>query len=309
MIEVAHLSKSYGSTAAVQDLSFTAPSGQVTGFLGPNGAGKSTTMRMILGLDHPPAGRATPNGRPFSAFRNPLREVGSLLDAASAPARMTARNHLRWLARAANLSQHRVDELLETVGLASVAHRRIGSFSLGMRQRLGIAAALLGDPGTVLLDEPVNGLDPEGVRWIRQLMQDMAADGRTVLVSSHLMAETQQVADRVVVIGQGRLIADQPLTELMDRVAGDRVQVLSADQGSLADALRDAGGSVDVADAAADDPPLSVSGLTSQRIGTLAHDAGIALHLLAPRTTRLEDAFMELTESATSHAHRTETIR
>lgn len=301
MIEVANLTKTYRSTLAVDDLSFTAPSGMVTGFLGPNGAGKSTTMRMILGLDHPTRGEATIDGRRFSALRNPLHEVGSLLDAASAPARMTARNHLRWIAQAARISKSRVDEVLDTVGLSSVDHRRIGSFSLGMRQRLGIAAALLGDPATVLLDEPVNGLDPEGVRWIRGLMQDMAAEGRTVLVSSHLMAETQQVADRVVVIGQGRLIADQPLTDLINRVAGDRVRVRSSDQEGLARVLADADASVDLTT----DDVLTVSDLTPEQIGELALRAGIALHLLAPRTSRLEDAFMELTASATTHARGT----
>src|SRR5690606_37553908 len=214
MIRVRGLTKRYGATTAVDHLDFDVHPGVVTGFLGPNGAGKSTTMRMILGLDTPTAGTATVNGRRYRDLPAPTREVGSLLDPGAAHPGRTARAHLLWLARGASLPHRRVEEVLDLVGLASAAHRRVGGFSLGMRQRLGIAAALLGDPGVLLFDEPVNGLDPEGIRWIRGLLRDLAAEGRTVLVSSHLMSEMQATADHVLVIGRGRLIADVGVAEL-----------------------------------------------------------------------------------------------
>jgi ABC-2 type transport system ATP-binding protein len=219
MIEVQEVSKRYGSAKAIEQLSFTVRSGRVTAFLGPNGAGKSTTLRVILGLDRPDTGRALVNGKPYSALRRPLQEVGALLDANAVHGGRTARDHLLCIARAGRIGPDRVTEVLELTGLADVARRRVSGFSLGMRQRLGIAAALLGDPGILLLDEPVNGLDPEGVRWIRGLLRSLAAEDRTVFVSSHLMGEMELAADQLIVIGRGRLIADAPLAEL---TAGDR---------------------------------------------------------------------------------------
>jgi ABC-2 type transport system ATP-binding protein len=218
MIEVERLTKRYGETVAVDDLSFTVEPGRVTGFIGPNGAGKSTTMRLILGLDAPDAGRATVAGRPYATLHQPLREVGSLLDAGDVHPGLRARDHLLWQARSNGLPDSRAGEVLTLVGLEGVARRRVGGFSLGMRQRLGIASALLGDPPILLFDEPVNGLDPEGIRWIRGFLHSLAAEGRTVLVSSHLMRELEDTADHLLVIGRGRLLADAPLRELM----GDR---------------------------------------------------------------------------------------
>jgi ABC-2 type transport system ATP-binding protein len=214
MIEVKGLTKRYGETVAVDDLSFTVQAGRVTGFVGPNGAGKSTTMRVILGLDAPDAGEALVDGRPYVTLDHPLRAVGALLEAGAVHPGLRARDHLRWLARSNEIAETRIDEVLDLVGLTSAAKRRVGGFSLGMRQRLGLAAALLGDPPLLLFDEPVNGLDPEGIRWIRGFMRGLAAEGRTVLVSSHLMSELEDTADHLVVIGRGRLIADADLDEL-----------------------------------------------------------------------------------------------
>ncbi|MBF8192618.1 ATP-binding cassette domain-containing protein [Nonomuraea sp. K274] len=225
MIEALHLTKRHRAVTAVDDLSFTAPDGQVTGFAGPNGSGKTSTMRMVAGLDHPTSGTAVIDGRPLREHRAPQRVVGVMLDARSSPEAMTARAHLRWLAAAGRIPGRRADELLEEVGLAGAASRRIGALSLGMRQRLGIAAALLGDPGTLILDEPVNGLDPDGVRWVRRLLRRLAAEGRCVLVSSHLMAEMQQTADRVVMIGAGRLLAEIDLGELAPGTSVEDVYV------------------------------------------------------------------------------------
>ncbi|MEU5878440.1 ATP-binding cassette domain-containing protein [Spirillospora sp. NPDC047279] len=217
MIEVRELTKRYGRVSAVDGLSFTAGPGRVTGFLGPNGAGKSTTLRMILGLDRPTSGQALVAGRPYASFEHPLREVGALLDAGAVHGGRTAFDHLDWLARSNGIGRARVAAVLERAGLSGVARRRVGGFSLGMRQRLGVAAALLGDPGVVLFDEPVNGLDPEGIRWIRELMRGMAAEGRTVLVSSHLLGEMARTADHVLVVGRGRLLAEAPMAGLTSR--------------------------------------------------------------------------------------------
>ncbi|MDR7300664.1 ABC transporter ATP-binding protein [Haloactinomyces albus] len=266
MIQVKELSKHYGDTVAVDALSFDVAPGVVTGFLGPNGAGKSTTMRMILGLDHPNAGSATIGGRNHRNLPAPMREVGSLLNPKAVHPARAARAHLRWLARAGGLPRSRIDEVLELVGLAEVANKRVSGFSLGMYQRLGIAAALLGQPATLLLDEPVNGLDPEGVRWMRNLMRGLAAEGRTVFVSSHLMAEMQQTADRVVVIGRGRLIADVDVAELIRCSADDQVKVVSPDPTVLTTLLTGEGATV----RSDSDGGLLVSGMDSARVGDIA---------------------------------------
>ncbi|GAA3982703.1 ABC transporter ATP-binding protein [Thermobifida alba] len=296
MIRVRGLTKRYGATTAVDRLDFDVHPGVVTGFLGPNGAGKSTTMRMILGLDTPTAGTATVNGRRYRDLPAPTREVGALLDPGAAHPGRTARAHLLWLARGAGLPRRRVEEVLDLVGLASAAHRRVGGFSLGMRQRLGIAAALLGDPGVLLFDEPVNGLDPEGIRWIRGLLRDLAAEGRTVLVSSHLMSEMQATADHVLVIGRGRLIADVGVAELTARGSGD-VRVAAADPAVLAAALAAEGAAVRTAD----DGALLVGGLDAARVGEVALRRRIALRELTPRRASLEEAFMELTAASVQH--------
>ncbi len=301
MIEVRGLSKRYGETLAVDDLSFDVAPGVVTGFLGPNGAGKSTTMRMILGLDRPSAGSATLDGRSYRDLPAPMREVGALLDPKAVHPGRTARAHLRWLARAGGVPRTRVDEVLDLVGLAAVVDKRVGGFSLGMYQRLGIAAALLGDPGTLLFDEPVNGLDPEGILWVRGLMKDLAAEGRTVFVSSHLMGEMQKTADRVVLIGRGRLIADVDVSELTGRGSANRVKVVSPQSAELAALLAGEGAMVgDAPDGAADDG-LLVSGMEARRIGDVAAEHGIRLHELSPRRASLEDAFMELTHDSVSY--------
>lgn len=295
MIHVHNLTKRYGATTVVDGLTFTVAPGRVTGFLGPNGAGKSTTMRMILGLTSPTSGTATINGRRYRTLPAPLREVGALLDPEAAHPGRTARAHLLWQARGAGLPRRRVDEVLELVGLAAVAHQRIGSFSLGMRQRLGIASALLGDPAVLLFDEPVNGLDPEGIRWFRGLLSQLAAEGRTVLVSSHLMHEIQTVADHVIVIGRGRLLADMSMAELAARYTGG-IRVVASDTTPLTAALVSAGAEVRPADGA-----LLVSGLEAAHVGEIALRCGIALRELTPQHTSLEEVFMELTAAATPH--------
>jgi ABC-2 type transport system ATP-binding protein len=291
MIEVQQLTKRYGGTVAVDGLSFTVRPGQVTGFLGPNGAGKSTTMRMLIGLDRPTAGAATVNGRRYADHPAPLRQVGALLEANSVHKGRSAYHHLLALAQTHGIPAARAGEVLAMVGLTSVARRRAGRFSLGMGQRLGIAAALLGDPATVILDEPVNGLDPDGVLWIRTLLRELAAGGRTVLVSSHLMSEMAVTADHLVIIGRGRLLADTPLAELIARVAVDRVLVRSPHAAALADLLVRHGATV-----TSEEPStLQISGLPAETISSLASGHGHALHELTPQHASLEQAYMELT--------------
>ncbi|MFC4912039.1 ATP-binding cassette domain-containing protein [Actinomadura gamaensis] len=299
MITMNGLTKRFGERTAVDGLTLDIASGRVTGFLGPNGAGKSTTMRMVLGLDRPTAGTALVNGRPYAELRHPLREVGALLDAKAVHPGRSVRAHLLAAARSNGIPGRRVDEVLELVGLEAVARRRAGTLSLGMGQRLGIAGALLGDPAVLMFDEPVNGLDPDGVLWMRRLMRSLAAEGRTVFVSSHLMSEMQLTADRLVVIGRGRLLADAPIGEVV--ASGTRVLVRSPRSGELAARLTAAGFAV----TAGPDGELTVSdgtragagapGVSAERIGLLAHEAGIPLFELSVRKRSLEEAYMELT--------------
>ncbi|GAC1384449.1 MAG: ABC transporter ATP-binding protein [Marmoricola sp.] len=294
MIEARGLSKTYGEKKAVDDLSFTIRPGIVTGFLGPNGAGKSTTMRLLLDLDEPTAGTATINGRRYRDHQAPLQEVGALLEAKSIHSGRSARNHLRALAATNGIPHRRVEEVIDIVGLHDVAGKRAGGFSLGMGQRLGIASALLGDPQTLLLDEPVNGLDPEGVLWIRNLLKSLAAEGRTVFVSSHLMSEMAVTAEHLIVIGKGRLIADCSVAELTQQAAHDLVTVGSVDNARLRTLL--AGESVTVDSDR--DGNLEVSGLTAEQIGTIAAAEGLALTRLTPHEATLEEAFMSITRSS-----------
>jgi ABC-2 type transport system ATP-binding protein len=296
MIELRQLTKRYGRTVAVDDLSCTVEPGIVTGFLGPNGAGKSTTMRILLGLDAPSSGAALVGGRRYATIDRPLREVGALLDATAVHGGRTARNHLRILARTNRIPATAVDAALDRVGLAQVAGRRVGGFSLGMKQRLGIAAALLGDPAVLVLDEPVNGLDPDGVRWIRQLLRGLAAEGRTVLLSSHLMSEMQLTADRVIIIGRGRLLADTTVAELTDRYAG-AVLVRTPRPAELATVLTGAGGTV----AAQPDGQLGVTGLSESAIGDLAAEHHLPLHGVARRDASLEEAYLRLTAESVQY--------
>ncbi|MEU6490894.1 ATP-binding cassette domain-containing protein [Streptomyces sp. NPDC046984] len=297
MIEAHSLTKRYGGHTAVDDLSFTVRPGVVTGFLGPNGAGKSTTMRMLLGLDTPTSGRAAVNGRRYAEHRAPLHEVGAMLEARSVHTGRSAYHHLLALAATTGISRRRVDEVIDLVGLSAVAKKRVGGFSLGMGQRLGIAGALLGDPATVILDEPVNGLDPEGILWIRNLLKGLAAEGRTVLVSSHLMSETALTAEHLIVIGRGRLIADTSVAEFVARAAGDVVRVRTDEAGRLCALLA----GPDVAVAAQEPGVLQVTGLSSDRIGRLAAEHGVALAELTPQQASLEQAFMELTRDAVEY--------
>lgn len=298
MIEVQNLTKRFGTTLAVDQLSFDVKPGIVTGFLGPNGAGKTTTMRAILGLDRPTGGHAYINGKSYQDVPAPLHEVGSLLDAKAVNGARSARQHLRWIAQAGGVPTKRVDDVLEIVGLTSVAGRKVGGFSLGMSQRLGIATALLGDPGTLLFDEPVNGLDPEGIVWVRTLMRKLAAEGRTVLVSSHLMSEMQETADHVVVIGRGKIIADSSMSDFMLRSAGGaHVRVVSPQSSDLATLLERAGATF----TAQADGALIVSSLDAAAIGDLAADNSIRLHELAPQRASLETAFMELTRESVDY--------
>ncbi|RMI40492.1 ABC transporter ATP-binding protein [Actinomadura harenae] len=297
VIEVNGLTKRYGDVVAVNDLSFTVPDGLVTGFLGPNGAGKSTTMRMILGLNRPTSGTATVDGRPFTGWRSGLHHVGALLDAGDVHPGRGARAHLSALARTNGLPSRRVGEVLEEVGLTGAARRRVGGFSLGMRQRLGIAAALLGDPPVLLFDEPVNGLDPEGVRWVRGLFRSLAAEGRTVLVSSHLMSEMEHTADRLVVVGRGELIAEETVAEFAARGGRARVTVRAPEAVRLVPFLTAAGAAVD-----ADGPgSLTVTGLPAAEVGELAFRNHIVLHELTAHRASLEEAFMELTADRTQY--------
>ena len=302
MINVEQLTKVYGDTTAVGDLSFSVRPGIVTGFLGPNGAGKSTTMRMILGLDRPTHGRATVNGRELVDHPAPLTQIGALLEAKAIHPKRSARKHLRALAESTGIPRVRVDEVLDLVGLSGVADRPAGGFSLGMGQRLGIASALLGDPETVMLDEPVNGLDPEGIVWIRTLLQDLAGEGRTVLVSSHLMAEMALTAEHFVIIGRGRLIADLSATELLARSSEQWVYVRTPDETRLRDALACDGVTVSTSPHAPDG--FKVTGLASDEIGYRAASSGFTLLELTPRHQSLEEIFMEMTEDAVQyHAH------
>jgi ABC-2 type transport system ATP-binding protein len=291
VIDVRNLTKRYGETTAVSDLSFIVAPGAVTGFLGPNGSGKSTTMRLILGLDAPSAGRVTVNGRSYADHPAPLHEVGALLEARSVHTGRSAFNHLLALAQTHGIPRSRVDDLIAMVGLQEVAGTRVGAFSLGMGQRLGIAAALLGDPETVLLDEPINGLEPEGIRWVRGLLRGLAAEGRTVLLSSHLMSEMALTADHLVVIGRGRLIADLSLDEFVRRHSAQGVRVRSPQAAELADLVAAEGARVD----AGAPGVLEIAGLSAEEVGERAAAQGIVLHELTPTQESLEEAFMALT--------------
>jgi ABC-2 type transport system ATP-binding protein len=291
MIEAIGLSKRYGDTIAVDDLSFTVPAGQVTGFLGPNGSGKSTTMRLILGLDAPTSGSVTVNGRPYTSYRRPLLEVGALLEANATHAGRSAFHHLLSLALSNGISRTRVEQVLDLVGLRGVAGKRTGGFSLGMGQRLGIAAALLGDPRVLMLDEPVNGLDPEGVVWIRSLLQSLAAEGRTVLLSSHLMSEMALTADRLIIIGRGRLIAQTTVADLLAGGSGTSVHVRSPQAVELAALLQARG----VAVTGQDHESFHVTGATTDEVGELARANGLALQELSTQHESLEQRYLQLT--------------
>jgi ABC-2 type transport system ATP-binding protein len=297
MIEVENLSKRYGDRLAVDGLTFVAQPGTVTGFLGPNGAGKSTTMRMIAGLDRPTSGRVRVNGRDYGDSVAPMGELGILLEARAVHTGRSARNHLLALAQTNGIGRRRVDEVIDLVGLREVAGKRVGGFSLGMGQRLGVAAALLGEPQTVVLDEPVNGLDPEGVLWVRTLLTQLAAEGRTVFVSSHLMSEMAQTATRLVVVGRGRLIADTTVAEFVASAAGSGVLVRSPEAGRLRELLL--GPDVTVA---SDQPDvLHVQGLTAEQIGTAAWQAALPVFELTTQQASLEDAFMQLTHDSVEY--------
>lgn len=296
MIEAHALTKRYGERTAVTELSFTVRPGVVTGFLGPNGAGKSTTMRMILGLDAPTSGRVRVNGKEYARHRAPLYEVGAMLEARAVHTGRSAYHHLLALAATTGIPRRRVEEVIDTVGLREVAHKRAGGFSLGMGQRLGIAGALLGDPATLVLDEPVNGLDPEGIRWIRTLLKDLAAQGRTVLLSSHLMSEMALTAEHLIVIGRGRLMADMTVADFV-KGAGGSVRVRTDE----ADRLRRLLAAPGVAVTSERSEVLEVTGLSSDRIGRTAADAGIALAELTPQQASLEEAFMEMTRDAVEY--------
>ncbi|MFI0409134.1 ABC transporter ATP-binding protein [Actinomadura sp. 3N508] len=296
-IEVCGVRKRYGRVLAVDGLSFTVPPGRVTGFAGPNGAGKSTTLRLILGLDAPDGGSALIGGRPYRGLPTPLREVGALLDAGAIHPGRRADDHLLWLAHSNGLPVRRVREVLEQVGLAQVARRRAGGFSLGMRQRLGIAAALLGDPPALMFDEPVNGLDPEGVHWIRGLLRGLAAQGRTVLVSSHLMSELEDTADHLVVIGRGRLLADAAVRDLRDAASEGRYRLRTPRPPEAAGPLRSAGAAVTVSGP----DSLIVGGLSADRIAALVTAAGVTSSELTAHRASLEEAYLRLTRAATDY--------
>jgi ABC-2 type transport system ATP-binding protein len=297
MIEANHLTKRYGKTVAVNEVSFTVRPGQVTGFLGPNGAGKSTTMRLILGLDTPSSGEVRVDGKPYHQLADPLRSVGALLDAKAIVGGRSAASHLTWLADSNGIARSRVREVLEIVGLSEVAGRRVGTFSLGMSQRLGIAAALLGDPQTVMFDEPINGLDPEGILWIRNLMKSLASEGRTVFLSSHLMSEMAQTADHLVVIGRGRIIADAGTEEFINRHTASSVRVRAVQQTELAEALTQRGALIECGPGGA----MIVTGLDSAAIGAAASAHGVTLVELAPLGSSLEEAYFDLTKDQTDY--------
>ncbi|KOU41792.1 multidrug ABC transporter ATP-binding protein [Streptomyces sp. WM4235] len=289
------MTKRYGETLAVDGLTLDIKAGRVTGFLGPNGAGKSTTMRMILGLDHPTGGDALIGGRRYASLRHPIREVGSLLDAKSLHPARSARGHLLAQARSNGIPARRVDEVLESVGLAKAARRRAGEFSLGMHQRLGIAGALLGDPAVLIFDEPVNGLDPDGVRWVRELVRARAAEGRTVLLSSHLMSEMQLTADQLVVIGKGRLLADQPMERLLANAAEPSVRVYVPDPEDRETLLRHAAELPGARVEPGAEGRAVIRNSTAAEVGDLAHRLGVRLHELHAESASLEEAYMELT--------------
>ena len=291
MIEAHGLTKRYGKTTAVDGISFTVQPGKVTGFLGPNGAGKSTTMRMVVGLDRPSAGTVTVNGKPYAEHRAPLREVGSLLDAKAVHTGRSAFNHLLALAATHAIPRSRVDEVIAMTGLDAVARKRVGGFSLGMGQRLGVAAALLGDPQTLILDEPVNGLDPEGVLWVRNLVKYLAAEGRTVFLSSHLMSEMALTADHIIVVGRGRVIADAPVAEILAKAQGTTVRVRTPQATALVDQVR----GPDVTVISVESGVMEITGSSPEAIGEAAAAAGIVLHELTPLHGSLEDAYMQLT--------------
>jgi ABC-2 type transport system ATP-binding protein len=297
-IDVRGLHKRYGGTVALDGLTFSVPPGQVTGFVGPNGAGKSTTMRIILGLDAPDSGTALVGGRPYRTLRTPLRRVGALLDASAVHPGRRGRDHLLWQAHSNGLPVSRVDEVLDLVGLTSAARRRAGGYSLGMKQRLGIAGALLGDPTVLMFDEPVNGLDPEGIRWIRGFLRSLAAEGRAVLVSSHLMSELEDTADHLVVVGRGRLIADTSVAALLAAASGDRVVVRTSQTSEAITVLADAGATV----AATDREVLTVSGLPAERIVALLADRRLPFSEVTAHRASLEEAYMELTRTEVEYA-------
>jgi len=303
MITAEGLVKRYGAKTAVNDISFTVRPGQVTGFLGPNGAGKSTTMRMVVGLDRPSAGSVVVNGRPYAAHRAPLHEVGALLDAKAVHTGRSAYNHLLAMAATHGIGASRVREVIELTGLESVARKRVGGFSLGMGQRLGIAAAMLGDPATLILDEPVNGLDPEGVLWVRQFVRHLASEGRTIFLSSHLMSEMALTADHLIVLGRGEIIADAPVADIIAGGTRPRVLVRSPHASQLADLLA----APEVAVVRSEAGVLEITGVAASGIGDLAARHGLAIHELTPLSASLEEAYMALTSDAVEY--RTEAVR
>ena len=293
-IEVNAIRKRFGPAVALDGLSFRVEPGTVTGFVGPNGAGKSTTLRAILGLDALDEGSALIGGQPYANLLHPLRHVGSLLDASALQPSRSARNHLLWLAHSQGLGAHRVDEVIEQAGLKSVARRRAGGFSLGMRQRLGLATAMLGDPAVLILDEPFNGMDPEGIVWMREFLRSLAAEGRAVLVSSHLMSELEDAATHLVVIGRGKLIADTSVAELIATASAGRVALRTAARGEAMTALANAGATV----AATGPDALTVSGLASERVVSILGESGVPFSEVAVHRSTLEEAYMELTRNA-----------
>jgi len=296
-IEVSGVHKRFGSTVALDGMTFTVPPGQVTGFVGPNGAGKSTTMRVILGLDAPDTGTALISGQPYRKLHPPLRHVGSLLDAGAAAPGRSARNHLMWLAYSQGLKASQVDLVIEQTGLAKVAKRKVGGFSLGMKQRLGIAAAMLGDPPVLMFDEPVNGLDPEGIVWIREYLRSLAAQGRAVLVSSHLMSELEDTADHLVVVGRGRVIADTSVHDLLARASGDRVELRTSARDEAMRVLAGAGATVTPAGA----DRVTISGLSPERVVALLSGSAVPFSEVAAHRATLEEAYMELTRDAVEY--------
>jgi ABC-2 type transport system ATP-binding protein len=293
-IEVNGLHKRFGPTLALDSMSFTVQPGQVTGFVGPNGAGKSTTMRVILGLDAADDGSALIGGQPYHRLRHPLSHVGSLLDASALQPGRTARNHLLWLAHSQGLGASRVDEVIAQAGLDKAVRRKAGGFSLGMRQRLGIAAAMLGDPPVLMMDEPFNGMDPEGIVWMRRFLADLARQGRAVLVSSHLMSELQDTADHLVVVGRGKVIADSSVAELLAAASGDRVTLRTIARGDATTVLAHAGATV----TASDRDAITIAGLPSERIVALLTENGVPFSEIAAHRASLEEAYMELTRDA-----------
>jgi ABC-2 type transport system ATP-binding protein len=295
-IEVAGLRKRFGRTVALDGMTFTVRPGQVTAFIGPNGAGKSTTMRVILGLDAPDAGHALISGRPYRSLRRPLTQVGALLDAAALQPSRTARNHLLWLAHSQGLGARRVDEVVAQAGLEKAARRKAGGYSLGMRQRLGIAAALLGDPPVLMLDEPFNGMDPEGIVWMRGLLRALAAEGRAVLVSSHLMSELQEVADHLVIVGRGKVIADASVADLIASASADRVTVRTSARWEAMTALHNAGATV-----AATGDTITVSGLAAERVVALLGESKVPFSEVSAHRATLEEAYMDLSGNAVEY--------